>query len=185
MKMLCACIPIALVLGCAHHEAKTAAHPYRYQHPLTSPGTQFGGLPPAVQTTVRAQAGATDIHQISKIDVAGETVYKVTFQDSDRDPPLYVATDGSVLYPDMRVAVGASSDTFGAVSGGAVSGVKFGDLPVNVANTIQQKAPTSEVAFINRITRGEKIFYDVTFKDAAHPEMFIAEDGTLSVKPPL
>jgi len=83
----------------------------------------------------------------------------------------------------MRVAVGASPDAFGAVSGGAVSGVKFGDLPVNVANTIQQKAPTSEVAFIRRISQGEKIFYDVTFKDGAQQsEMFIAEDGTLLSK---
>ncbi len=183
MKLLaCALVLIALVLGCASRQPQTAAYPY--EHPLASPGAQLGGLPPAVQNTIRAQVGGADIYQITKANRADETVYEITFQQPDRYPPLYVAADGSVLYPDLRVAVGAPVDTFGAVSGGASGGVKFSDLPVNVAKTIQQKAPTAEVAFINKVTINNKIFYEVRFKDERQPQMFIAEDGTLLSQKP-
>jgi hypothetical protein len=178
--LLLICLVSGLLLGCVSEKrTKTARGSYPYLYPLSSPGTKFGGLPPAVQHTIRAQTGAADMYDILKLTEADETVYAVVFSDEKLFPPLYVKSDGSVLYPDLVVAVGAPGTEFGAMSGGAISGVKLSDLPINVVNTIQQKAPTAEVAFINRVKMDDKVFYEVSFKDGkANPKMLVAEDGT-------
>src|SRR5262245_1043530 len=126
-----------LLAGCCCPEETAMVYPYTF--PLSSPGERFGGLPPAVQTSIRAQAGGSDIYDIRKLNPDGRVVYEILFVESWRLPPLYVESDGSVLYPDFTVAVGANREPIGAVSGGAVGGVKVSDLPINVANTIQKK----------------------------------------------
>jgi hypothetical protein len=159
--------------GCAAEET-----PMTYQHPLTSPGGVFATLPPAVQNTVRAEAGMAELSSVSKDAAPG--VYEFRFRNSDVYPPLYVASDGSVLTPDLRVAVGASEDTIAASTGSATSGIKLDDLPPNVVGTIRHQAPTAEVAAINRLTSEGVVFYDVSFKDPTHnPKLIIRDDGTL------
>jgi hypothetical protein len=95
-------------------------------------------------------------------------------------PPLYIHTDGSVLNPDLSLSVGAVRDTFGAVSGGAVSGVRFSDLPIKVARAIQEKAPTSEVGYITTLTVNNQLFYQVSFQDSQrNPQLIVREDGVI------
>jgi hypothetical protein len=168
-----------LLTGCAHE--KHLAQEYPYHEPLSSPGKTFSGLPPAVQSSIRAQVGAADMFDMIKTTNSPRTIYKITFQESDLFPPLYVAADGSVIYPDLQtVAVSAHADTIGVISGGAESGLKLSDLPIKVATTIQEKAPTAEIAYINKIVKGIQVFYEITFKDPlSNPEMLVAEDGSL------
>jgi hypothetical protein len=174
-RLMLVVVLAGLLCSCATRDRREARYPY--QRPLSSPGEKFGGLPPAVQKSVRAQAGAAEMYDIQKLSPNGQVVYEVIFNDP-LYPPLFVQSDGSVLNPDMSLAVGATEDRFGAVSGGAGSGVKFGDLPINVAKKIQEKAPTAEVAYINKIARGETTLFEISFKRDV-PKMIIAEDGTI------
>jgi hypothetical protein len=165
----------AALCGCAE-ESPVAT----YHRPLTSPGGKFARLPPAVQNTVRAEAGMTEITDISNEDDGGETIYKIRFRNSDIYPTLYVAADGSVLTSNLTVAVGATVDTIAASTGSAVSGIKMDDLPSNVVETIRHQAPTAEVDTLSRLTSEGEVFYNVTFKDPArHPKLLIRDNGRL------
>ncbi|GEM_PF-340248 len=175
----CAAAVCLLGLGCAR-DKQLATYPY--VKPLSSPGQKFSGLPPAVQATVRSQAGAAEMYDIIKTNIGSELVYVVHFKQDDLFPPLYVAPDGSVLYPESTfVAVGAAKDQIGVTSGVGSSGLKLSDLPVKVVTTIQEKAPTAEIDSIHSTKREDNTFYEITFKDSArHPSLVIAEDGTVS-----
>jgi hypothetical protein len=176
-------VAAALLSGCCTApEDPVAAYPFTF--PLSSPGEKFGGLPPAVQTSIRAQVGGADMRDIRKMNATpnGRVVYEIIFAESYRFPPLYVQSDGSVLFPDMTVAVAANRETFGALSGGAVGGLRVSDLPINVANTIYEKAPTAEVAYVNKIIAGDSAYYEVSFKGKHTSKMLIADDGTLLEK---
>ena len=173
MKTYCLwCVAIAAVLcGCASEESSVT-----YHEPLTSPGGVFATLPPTVQNTLRAEAGMAEISSVSKDAMAG--VYVFQFKNSDVYPPLYVASDGSVLTSNLTVAVGASKETIAASTGSQASGLKLDDLPSNVVETIRHKAPTAEIQTINRITSEGEIFYHVDFKDPArNPKLLIRDDG--------
>jgi hypothetical protein len=172
-------LALALLAGCATPPKKQKqAAEYPYHTPLFSPGTQFGGLPPVVQRSVRAQAGTADIYHISKFTRSGRTIYKIRFVDEELFPPMYVETDGSILYPDLSVAVPAE-DTIGAVSGGAASGMKVEDLPTDALKTIHEKAPAAEIGQIYKHRVGSITLYEVIFKGGKTPTMYVAEDGTL------
>lgn len=183
LSVLCASLAL-LSIGCAAHNRAASNRAYPYKEPLSSPGHKFSGLPPAVQSTVRAQVGTADIHDIDKLTASNETIYRLTFRDSRLFPPLYVKSDGSVMYPDLNhVAVGAGRDDIGAMSGGAVSGLKVSDLPQKVISTIQEKAPTAEIAFINKVSFNDQTFFEVSFKDPLrNPQLVVAGDGTLVKK---
>lgn len=169
----------ALLAGCAH-EQQVAEHPAPYQRPLNSPGGKFSGLPPAVQNTIRAETGAAEIEDIVKDTSSRQLFYKVYFVNRKLFPTLYVAPDGSVLNPNLTVAVGAGQDTIGVLTGGAVSGLKPSDLPPNVMKVIQERAPHTEIASIYKETWGDRDVYLVSFKDPIHnPDLYIAADGTI------
>jgi hypothetical protein len=151
-----------------------------YHEPIISPGGEFAKLPPAVQNSVRAEAGMAEIRDISKTPNGLTTLYEITFKNAEVYPPLFLLPDGSVLGPDMTVAVGATEDTIEASTGSGVSSIKLDDLPPNVVQTIRHSAPTAELDSITRLTSGKDVFYEVTFKDpATHPRLFIRDDGRL------
>jgi len=153
-------------------------HPISYTEPLTSPGGMFSKLPPAVQNTVRAEAGTVEIADITRSDATGSPVYTFYFKNAELFPPLHVASDGSVLRPDMTVAVGATAETLEASTGSGVSGLRMGDLPPNVVVTIRHSAPTAVVATISRLTSEGQTFYEITFEDpASHPVLIVRDDG--------
>ena len=113
------------------------------------------------------------------------SLYVIHFREEDLYPPLYVASDGSVLTPDLNVAVGAPQDTVGMLTGGPVTGVTLSDLPPKAIKAIQQYAPDAEIDFITKETHGDKIAYLVTFKKNAHPPLRLAQDGTILKEPTL
>jgi hypothetical protein len=161
----------ALLAGCATpEEPQTAQHRSAYHKPLTSPGAKFGALPPVVQLTVLAQAGTEEVVDAVRDTSSGRVVYKISFRDPEVFPPLYVAPDGSVLNPDLTVAVSAVQGTR----------VKTADVPAKVMKAIPERAPTGEVAYISKETWGGRVVYVVTFKDQAHnPKILLGEDGAL------
>ncbi len=189
-RALCSLGMVLLLPGCLwHHHHRDEATEYqatrvaryqeRYHNPLLSPGAQFATLPPAVQRTVRAEAGAADIDDIVKDNDAGRIVYRVYFRNAGANPPLYIAPDGSLLYPDLRVAIGGSQDTVGVLTGGPVTGITLSDLPPQVVKKIQERAPDAEVAYISKETRGDKVVYTIVFKDQMHPALRINANGTV------
>jgi hypothetical protein len=82
---------------------------------------------------------------------------------------MYVAPDGSVLNPDLTVAVNARPGTR----------VKLAEVPHSVKEAIPKRAPAGEVAYIIKESWGERTVYVVTFKDETHnPKLLLGEDGT-------
>jgi hypothetical protein len=165
-------VSLALLLaGCATaSKTQPAQHQTVYDKPLTSPGAKFGALPSVVQRTVLAEAGPAEVVDAVRDTSTGRVIYKIYFRDSDVYPTLYVAPDGSVLNPDLTVAVSA----------GHGMRVRPSEVPPRVKKAIPERAPSGEVAYINQETWGGRTVYVVTFKDDAHnPRLLLAEDGTV------
>jgi len=164
-----------------HHEKELA--PAVFRKPLLSPGAQFGALPPPVQNTVIAEAGSEVIWDVVKEEHSGQTVYIIYFENQDIYPPLYVGRDGSVLNPDLTVAVHApeyKAAALGASLGAATAAVKLTDLPPKVLDVVHDQASHSEISSIDKATWGNRVVYIITFKDGAHnPKLYVEADGTL------
>lgn len=164
-------------MGCAHHHrpAPVVQKPppkTPYAKPLLSPGALFGTLPPAVQNTVRAEVGSTEVRDVVKEDRNGETVYKIHFQVPEIYPPLYIAPDGSVLRSDLSVAVKAPEVNR--------TGLKLTDLPPDTLKVIHDRAPSMEIATIGKELWGDRTVYIVTFKlEDEHPKLYVMSDGTV------
>jgi hypothetical protein len=160
-----------LLAGCATSDkAQVASHETPYHKPLTSPGAKFGALPPIVQRTVLAEVGIGEVIDAVRDTSSGRVVYKVYFRDSEIFPPIYIAPDGSVLNPDLTVAVRARHGTQ----------VKLTDVPAKVRKAIPERAPAAEVSYINKESWGEVVVYVVIFKDEAHnPKLLLSEEGTV------
>lgn len=170
-----------VLLGCAPNHEVLDTHRTPYNVPLFSSGAQFGGLPPAVQNTVRAEAGSEEIYDIVKDNSSGQTIYRIYFVNPGGYPTLYVARDGSVLNPDLSVAVAAPAPEESALSGSNLgTTVKLTDLPAAVLEVIHHQASRSEVATIDKSSWGNRTVYIVTFKDESHyPKLYVEADGTL------
>jgi len=160
-----------LLAGCATQDTEQiASHHTRYNKPLTSPGAKFGALPPIVQLTVLAEVGPEEVVDAVRDTSSGRVVYKIYFRDSEIFPPLFVAPDGSVLNPDLTVAVSARQGTR----------VKPADVPAKVKKAVQDRVAAAEVAYVSKEAWGGRVVYVVTFKDEAHnPRLLVGEDGTL------
>jgi hypothetical protein len=182
-----------LLAGCATHHEQPVSHEQAVRHeqavsttsafkkPLLSPGAQFGALPPPVQNTVIAEAGTEVIWDVVRDTSSGQTVYIIYFENQDIYPPLYVGRDGSVLNPDLTVAVHAPEYKAAALGiNVGTQTVKLTDLPPKVLEVIHQQAAHSEVATIDKATWGNRIVYIVTFKDEKqYPKLYVEGDGTL------
>jgi hypothetical protein len=169
----------AMLCGCAgHHPVSTTEYREVYDRPLLSPGAQFAALPPAVQNTIRAEVGGTELLEVFKDTSSSPAVYRVDFENRDLFPPMYIAADGSLLDPDLSVAIAAPKPATPVIAGGPVT-LSLNDLPPAAVKTIQHAAPDAEVASITKQTKGDQTTYTVTFKDRAHPALYIGTDGTL------
>jgi len=169
-------IPMAAFFsGCA-----TSDRIAGYHAPLNSVGASFGALPAAVQNSVRAETGSAEISRIDKEMRSIGVVYKISYVNDGLYPPLFVAADGSVINPDMTVAVGATHDETAMSKGTGAGGLQFRDLPVPVAKVVDQAAPRSEVVSIDKETWGSRVVYILSFKDETKtPKLYIAADGTV------
>jgi hypothetical protein len=184
--LLLALLP--LLAGCASHRPVEVVEiePTPYTYPFVSPGAKFAALPPPVQLAIRAQSGTAELRDIARFTSGGQPVYKVWFVKDDIYPPLYLASDGSVLNPDLSVAVGASSDSFSVVTGSGASDLRLQDLmPPAVLKALQQRAPISEVAHLSKQPWGQGTLYGISFKNPhLYPQLYITSDGTVIEQPP-
>lgn len=169
-----------LLLGCATPQ-RASMGPYRerYEKQLVSSGTHFVALPPAVQNTVRAETGSAGIADVARFTIGDRVVYQIFFQNHDLFPPLYVSSDGTLLDPNLMVAIGAPQDRSSIVTGGPVTGVTLNDLPPAVVKSLQRCVPDAVVDSIVKQVKGDQATYVVTFKDRAHPAMQFASDGSV------
>ena len=56
--------------------------------------------------------------------------------------------------------------------------MKVSDLPPTVVKTVHQKAPTAEIAHVTKIQQGDRVFYEVSFKDEAkNPKVLVDQEG--------
>ena len=173
LQLLLFIVAGGFLAGCANEGT-----PVTYREPLISPGGEFSKLPPTVQNSVRAEAGSAEIRRIFEETSGDSTIYIFYFKNAGVYPPLYVTPDGSVLTPNLNVAVGASQDSIEASTGHGSNGIKLDDLPPNVVNAIRSQAPTAGVDSVQRITSGSAVYYEVFFKDPQHqPRLLISEDG--------
>jgi hypothetical protein len=165
----------AFVTGCETPDRVEA-----YHAPLTSVGARFGALPAAVQNTIRAESGAAEIRDIDKEVRKVGPVYRVSYANEDLYPPLFVAADGSVINPDMTVAVGAASDESAVIKGGAAGGLRFADLPGPVASVVDKNGARSEILSMDKETWGSRVVYIISFKnETLHPRLYVTTDGTV------
>ncbi len=174
-------VVLALFAGCAHRAPRAeraAPPPDPYHFPLSSPGSQFASLTPPVQNAIRAQVGGAQISQIIKDPVTGRV--DVYFVNDALFPPLHVARDGSILGPDLSVAVGAPRDESVALVGGPIAELKPADLPQRVSDTVRQKAPGAAIEHISKETWGNQPVYIITFRSGSkQPRLYISSDGTV------
>ena len=125
---------------------------------------------------VRSEAGTAEIVDVRKESRAGKVFYKISFRDPRIFPPLHVAPDGSVLNPDLTVAVQAPQEVS--------QEVKFNDLPAGVKKVLQERQPGAEIASISEENWGNHTIYIVSFKDEAHhPKLHVVADGTVLIQP--
>lgn len=162
--------------GCAYevvqHPAAVDVEQYHVL-PTGSPGAKFGILPSQVQRTITVQGGAAEISDINKVTGADRDIYEVQFRDPAINPPLYVAGDGTLINGGSRPAVGAP----GSMAGTSTGGDLVGSLPESVQKTLAIQAPHAVVTDVQTKTQS---LYHISFKDPdTHPNMVIAEDGTL------
>jgi hypothetical protein len=167
---------LLLAAGCAKdHGAENAqndAARTKYNNPLSTPGARYGSLPQNIQSTVLSEAGTAEIEDVIKENIEGRVIYKIHFRDNTVFPPLLIGSDGSVLNPDLSVAVPARQI--------AASTLKLGDVPLSVSKAIQEHAPNAEIASVSKETWGDHAIYIVSFKDEAqHPKLYIVGDGTV------
>ncbi len=187
LQLLGTVLGLCLISGCASREpyrsatGGTVAEHYPYNSPLTSLGAKFAVMPQAAQNTVRAETGTEEIADVVKESSGDRVYFKVYFKESENFPPMYVAPDGSLLYPDLTVAIPAPPEA----SGGPLVAVSVKDLPPNVAKVISDQAPKAEIAGITRENWGSHTVYVVSFKEEAHrPRLYVAEEGVVLYQAP-
>ncbi len=180
-----AAILAAVLCGCAaERPSATSEYSEIYNKPLLSSGAMFSSLPPAVQNTVRAETGSSEIAEVEKGSNNDKIVYRISFENRDLFPPLYVASDGSLLDPDLRVVMmGPPQEHVNVLTAGPVTTVTLSDLPPAVVKSIQRLAPDAQVDSItkevHKEVHGEQVTYLVSFKDRMHLPLTIASDGTV------
>ena len=184
-----ALVAFAGLLGCGGHKTQTtvaaqtqptntapAHHSHTpYTKPITSLGAKFGWLTPAAQNTVRAEAGSEELVDVIKEASADKLYYKVIFRDAANFPPLLVAPDGSVLNPDLTVAIPAPIDNTGSLP---LTPVTTNDLPPAVQDVLRVKASDMEVDHISKEAWGNHLVYVISFKSES-PKLYVVADGTM------
>lgn len=65
--------------------------------PTGAVGTQFSALPESVQKTIQSKAPDAEISDISRHDDNGRTIYEISFKDSQKNPNMKVADDGTLI----------------------------------------------------------------------------------------
>lgn len=144
-------------------------------------GTQFEDTPPAVQETIRREAGNRKIADIDKERRTGQTIYEVEFQEPGRNIELHIAENGTIVQDSRKPgAVGAPERQPQTGFGAATREVKVSDLPQAVQDQIKSRDDLANVKRIQQTTRNGKIIYEVECeKDGKVSKLRITSEGTV------
>lgn len=144
---------------------------------------QFNKLPANVQKSIHDAAPNAEVADVNESKRDGLTVYEVKFRDSDRNPSIWVSTDGTVLRNDPSKAMGAPADRNYTATGRDTKdmGAQFSALPVAVQKAIQENAPKADVNSINRKEESGRIVYEIEYAGKGkNPSIQVSEDGTVT-----
>jgi len=85
---------------------------------------------------------------------------------------------------ETRKDMGAAKENDqNVLTGGPMTGTKVKDLPEPVRNALKDRAPTSEIADIDKETRDGQVVYKVTFAEPGkNPALYITADGNVLQK---
>jgi hypothetical protein len=169
-----------LFCACIHHYSKHVTYSSPYHEPLITPGTKFAALPPVVQQTIRVEAGTQEIADIIKDARRDRVVYHVYFSDSQVYPPLFIGMDGSILNPDLTVAMAVPRNVIGVLGSDTQAPLSPADLPEPVARALRARAPGMDVQAVSKENYGTQAAYIITFKNRRLPSLRIMDDGTVS-----
>src|SRR5687767_711594 len=149
-------------------------------------------LPPAVQKTVRQQAGANKIADIDRETRTGRIVWEVEIEQQGRNTEIHVAEDGSLVdtgllgrtEPAPSTAPGASGTAVGNPASGQTgrvfAGTRWEDLPPAVQQKAAQFGGKANVQDIDRESENGRAVYEIEFKrEGRNLEIEFFEDGTI------
>jgi len=152
-------------------------------------------LPPAVQKTVREQAGAQKVADIDRETRTGRTVWEIELEQEGRNREFHVAEDGTLM-PEGSVVGRAANETAartrevtgtGAAAGSQTgrsvfsAGPKWEELPQAVQQRAMQFGGKEKVADIDRETDDGRVEYEIEFRrEGKNLEVEFAEDGTIT-----
>jgi len=91
---------MGLLSGCAWMGKHTGGDEYNDQNVLTGgPGTgmTIKDLPQTVKDTLHNKVPTAEISDIERDNMAGKTIYKITFLDQNKFPTMWIAEDGSLV----------------------------------------------------------------------------------------
>jgi hypothetical protein len=170
-----------LAAGCATDIPEDAFDYHTpYHRQLLSPGAQFGALPAAVQNTVRAQVGATEISHIRHDYFDHQDIYKIFFRNDQIWPALFVGADGAVYDPNLRVVVRAAGIGGDVAHGTKVNDLQVSDLPPEVLKVLHERGLEAEVSGIERQPWGNQSVFVISFKDSkTYPKLSVNTEGAV------
>lgn len=163
--ILVICVVGGLLAGCSKTSVEQASR-------------EFNELPPAVQQTTRARVPNAEVVSVRKHNRDGPLVYEIRFRDGDRQPPIQVAEDGTLVRYAAGTAGGGFSDEQGSSRGGGGSDISA--LPVAVQQAIRTNTPRADVVSIHRTEEDGRTIYEIEFAGREeNPRLRVAEDGSL------
>lgn len=132
---------------------------------------EFRDLPPAVQKTVNAQAGASGIASIQRMTRHGIPLYEVRLSQPGNARPLYISETGSVINLDHVVASTAKEGS---------RKIQFNELPAPVQNTLRNQAGSARIDDIDAVTQRGETTYNAAFKrDGRTVDLWLDANGNL------
>jgi hypothetical protein len=170
-------VPLLAALLCGGCVSRPLDYQSSYDNAFISPGMKFLGLPAAVQSTIRAQAGMAEILDIGRYETHDRTFYKVWFARSAVYPPLYIAPDGSVLNSDLTVSMQAPTETYAELAGHAFGTVSLANIPASVLKAIKVNAPTAEIRRIDEYDEKKTRVYEIQFRGPNAPDPIRVDDS--------
>lgn len=80
----------------------------------------------------------------------------------------------------QRFMGSAADNDQNVLTGGPIVGTTLKDLPLPVRDTLKQRAPTAEVADVDKEVRDGKTVYEISFSEPGkNPKLIIRQDGTV------
>ncbi|HEY0944680.1 MAG TPA: PepSY-like domain-containing protein [Opitutaceae bacterium] len=153
---------------------------------------EFNRLPAAVKETVRAAHIDGPVKDVTVLNIQGETIYVVEFEQSGAvNPRLRISADGSLVgAPDASQTPPQRRAGTGAPVVGPAIGIPVGNsalelqsLPEPVQETVRKEAGDRQIASVDEEERDGQKVYEVEFAEPGlNPQIHVSADGTLLIE---